>query len=146
MTALYDDALAAAGVKITQFSLLRAIERNEPAAISALSEDLDLDRTTLARNLNPLQRDSLVELAEGSDRRVTEVRLTARGRAALAKALPLWQKVQADIAGRFEAGRLDQLRAIAAQATALAGVAATPALRVSPRKRQACTKPARSAS
>jgi DNA-binding MarR family transcriptional regulator len=120
MTALYDDALAASGIKITQFSLLRAVERNEPASVSALSEDLDLDRTTLARNLNPLQRDGLIDLAAGSDRRVTEVRLTARGRRAIAKALPLWQKAQAEVGGRFVAGKLDQLRAIAAEAVQVA--------------------------
>jgi DNA-binding MarR family transcriptional regulator len=120
MTALYDDALAKSGIKITQFSLLRAVERNEPASVSALSEDLDLDRTTLARNLNPLERDGLIELAPGADRRVTEVRLTAKGRKALAKALPLWQKAQVEVERRFAAGQLDQLRAIAAEATEMA--------------------------
>jgi DNA-binding MarR family transcriptional regulator len=120
MTALYDDALAAAGIKITQFSLLRAVERNEPASVSVLSEDLDLDRTTLARNLNPLQRERLIELAAGSDRRVTEVRLTAKGRAAIAKALPLWREVQAEVDRRFAAGHLAQLREIAGEATAVA--------------------------
>ena len=120
LTTIYDDALAASGVKITQFSLLRAVERNEPAAISALSEDLDLDRTTLARNLAPLRRDRLVELATGSDRRVTEVRLTKKGRAAIAKALPLWQKAQAEVALRLPSGRLEQLRAIAAEANEIA--------------------------
>ena len=117
MTALYDDALAKSGIKITQFSLLRAVERNEPASVSVLSEDLDLDRTTLARNLNPLERDGLIELAAGADRRVTEVRLTARGRRVLAKALPLWQKAQVEVERRFAAGQLDQLRTIAAEAT-----------------------------
>jgi DNA-binding MarR family transcriptional regulator len=120
MTAIYDDALAASGIKITQFSLLRAVERNEPAAISALSEDLDLDRTTLARNLAPLRRDGLVELQPGTDRRVTEVRLTRKGRAAIVKVLPLWQEAQAGIAQRFAAGNLARLREIAAEATTLA--------------------------
>jgi DNA-binding MarR family transcriptional regulator len=119
MTALYDDALAASGIKITQFSLLRAVERNEPASVSALSEDLDLDRTTLARNLNPLQREGLIVLAAGSDRRVTEVRLTAKGRNAIANALPLWQKAQADVGRRFASGRLAQLREIAGEARAI---------------------------
>ena len=120
MTALYDAALAASGVKITQFSLLRSVERNEPASVSTLSEDLDLDRTTLARNLNPLERDGLIVLAAGADRRVTEVRLTAKGRKALAKALPLWQKAQADVERRFAAGKLEQLRVIAADAVQVA--------------------------
>jgi DNA-binding MarR family transcriptional regulator len=120
MTALYDEALARSGIKITQFSLLRAIERNEPAPIGLLSEDLDLDRTTLARNLAPLERDGMIDLAPGNDRRVTEVRLTAKGRKAVARALPLWQQIQAEVGGRLEPGRLEQLRAIAAEATALA--------------------------
>jgi DNA-binding MarR family transcriptional regulator len=120
MTALYDDALAKSGIKITQFSLLRAVERNEPASVSVLSEDLDLDRTTLARNLNPLERNGLIELAAGADRRVTEVRLTARGRRVLAKALPLWQKAQVEVERRFAAGQLDQLRTIAAEAAEMA--------------------------
>jgi DNA-binding MarR family transcriptional regulator len=116
LTQAYDSALAAAGVKVTQFSLLRAIERNEPAAITTLAEDLDLDRTTLTRNLLPLQRDRLVTLTAGADQRVTEVRLTAKGRKAIAVALPLWQKVQDDVAQRLGSARVEQLREIAAVA------------------------------
>jgi len=117
---LYDSALAAAGVKVTQFSLLRAIERHEPAAITTLAEDLDLDRTTLARNLLPLQRDRLVKLAAGEDQRVTEVRLTAKGRKAIANALPLWERVQGEVAQRLGTGRVEQLREIAGVAIAAA--------------------------
>lgn len=123
MTELYDEALAAAGVKVTQFSLLRAVERNEPAPINVLSEELELDRTTLARNLAPLQRDGLLELAPGADRRVTEVRLTRKGRAAVAKALPLWRATQERIAGSFASGRIDLLRSIAAEALDVAAAA-----------------------
>jgi len=119
LTQLYDSALADAGVKVTQFSLLRAIERNEPAAITTLADDLDLDRTTLTRNLLPLQRDRLVMLAAGEDQRVTEVRLTAKGRKAIAAALPLWQQVQGEIAERLGADRVEQMREIAAAAVAL---------------------------
>jgi DNA-binding MarR family transcriptional regulator len=127
MTALYDDALAASGIKVTQFSLLRAVERNEPAPIGVLSEDLDLERTTLARNLNPLLRNGLVEVASGDDRRVTEVCLTAKGRKAIARALPLWQQAQAEIGARFASGRLEQLRDIAGEATRVAAAAMVPA-------------------
>jgi len=117
---IYDEALAPAGIKITQFSLLRAVERNEPVAITALADELDLDRTTMARNLAPLERQRLVKLAAGSDLRVTEVRLTPKGRAVVARALPLWQKAQAEISGRLAAGRVDQLREIAAEAVGIA--------------------------
>ena len=123
LTQAYDAALATAGVKVTQFSLLRAIERNEPAAITTLADDLDLDRTTLARNLLPLQRDRLVTLAAGSDQRVTEVRLTAKGQKAIAAALPLWSEVQADIERKLGRDRVDQLREIASAAQALSAPA-----------------------
>jgi DNA-binding MarR family transcriptional regulator len=110
---MYDAALASSGLKITQFSLLRAVERNEPVAITALAEEMALDRTTLARNLAPLQRDRLVVLAPGSDQRVTEVRLTRAGREAIAAAVPLWKKAQADVSRLVSEGRVEQLREIA---------------------------------
>jgi len=117
---IYDEALAPSGIKITQFSLLRAVERNEPAPIGALAGELDLDRTTMARNLAPLERQRLVTLAAGSDQRVTEVRLTPKGRAVVARALPLWQSAQARIARLLASGRVDQLREIAAETLGIA--------------------------
>ena len=132
---IYDDALAPSGIKITQFSLLRAVERNEPAAINVLSAELDLDRTTMARNLAPLERDRLVVLSAGSDQRVTEVRLTAKGRAAIASALPLWERAQAEIGNLLASGRIDQLREIAAETSAVAA-----RLRADPPARDAGSK------
>jgi len=117
---MYDLALASSGLKITQFSLLRAVQRNEPVAITALADEMALDRTTLARNLAPLQRDRLVELKPGSDQRVTEVRLTRAGREAIAAALPLWKKTQVDIGRLLSDGRIEQLREIAAEVSAAA--------------------------
>jgi DNA-binding MarR family transcriptional regulator len=117
---LYDAALAPSGIKITQFSLLRAVERNEPVAITALADEMALDRTTLARNLAPLERDRLVELAPGSDQRVTEVRLTRAGRNKIAAALPLWKKTQADVGRLLSDGRIEQLRDIASDVSAAA--------------------------
>ena len=117
---MYDVALASSGLKITQFSLLRAVERNEPVAITALAEEMALDRTTLARNLSPLERDKLVELKPGSDQRVSEVRLTRAGREAIAAALPLWKKTQADVSRLLSDGRVEQLREIAGEVSAAA--------------------------
>ena len=117
---LYDAALAPSGIKITQFSLLRAVERGEPVAITDLADEMALDRTTLARNLAPLERDGLVALKAGADRRVTEVRLTASGRKAIARALPLWEKAQGELGRKLPAGRVEQLRSIAAETLAAA--------------------------
>jgi DNA-binding MarR family transcriptional regulator len=114
VTQAYDDALAASGIKLTQFSLLRSVERNEPAAIGTLAEELELDRTTLARNLRPLERDGLLTTsAAAADQRVTEVRLTARGRRAIAQALPAWQAMQAEMNQRIGARHTELLRELA---------------------------------
>jgi DNA-binding MarR family transcriptional regulator len=117
---LYDEAMAASGLKVTQFSLLRAIERNEPVAITVLADDMQLERTTLARNLAPLERERLLSRSAGSDQRVTEVRLTAAGRAAIVRALPLWESAQALVSQHLGPERLAQLRAITEEATAAA--------------------------
>ncbi len=113
---IYDTALAPAGIKITQFSLLRAIERREPVAITELAEEVALDRTTLARNLSPLEREGLVERAPGDDQRVTEVRLTRLGRVAIRRALPLWMRTQKEVARLLTPARIEQIRDIAAEA------------------------------
>ena len=117
---LYDEAMAASGLKVTQFSLLRAIERNEPVAITVLADDMELDRTTLARNLAPLERDRLLTRSGGRDQRVTEVRLTPAGRAAIARALPLWETAQAMVGQHLGPQQLTQLRAITQAATTTA--------------------------
>jgi DNA-binding MarR family transcriptional regulator len=114
---IYDTALAPCGIKITQFSLLRAVERREPVAISDLADDVVLDRTTLARNLAPLERDGLLILSTGADQRVTEVRLTRKGRDRIEKALPLWTATQAEVSRLLSPGRIAQIRDIAREAT-----------------------------
>jgi DNA-binding MarR family transcriptional regulator len=111
VTQAYDDALAGSGIKLTQFSLLRAVQRNEPAPIGVLADELELDRTTLARNLRPLERDGLLTTSPAqSDQRVTEVSLTRQGRRAIAQALPRWHEAQAAMADRLGARRLAMLR------------------------------------
>jgi DNA-binding MarR family transcriptional regulator len=117
---IYDAALAPTGIKITQFSLLRAVQRHEPIAISVLAEEMALDRTTLARNLAPLQRDRLLALSAGSDQRVTEVRLTNAGRDAIERAVPLWKKTQHEVSRLLAPGRIARLYDISREASTAA--------------------------
>ena len=114
-TQLYDEAMADSGLKITQYSLLCAIERTQPAALSALAEEVDLDRTTLARNLAPLEREGLVILSAGTDRRVTQIALTPRGRAAIRRARPQWERAQRRVLERLGAERVAMIRELAAE-------------------------------
>lgn len=110
VTQLFDEVLQPSGLRITQFSLLVALARAESARITSLGDWLALDRTTLTRNLKPLQRQGLIEIATGEDRRARIVRLTERGRQALAKAMPLWERAQSRVVKTLGAGRWDALQ------------------------------------
>ena len=69
----------------------------EPVTVSRLAGATVTDRTTLTRNLKRLQEQGLIRVNSGDDRREREVTLTDRGREAVLKAYPLWQKAQRDV-------------------------------------------------
>lgn len=94
VTQSFDAALAPAGLKATQFTVLATVERLGEAPMTHLAEALVMDRTTLTRNLKPLERAGWLRLSEGEDRRVRRIALTRAGRALLNRARPLWQAAQ----------------------------------------------------
>lgn len=95
VTRLYDDALRPCGLRATQLTLLMVIEAMGEPTISALAEQLVMDRTTLARDLRPMETAGWVSVVPGRDRRTRIVRLTNLGDATLREALPLWRGAQA---------------------------------------------------
>ena len=98
VTAVYDRELAAVGLRVTQYSLLGALQRDagsDGLPVAELAERLDMDRTTLTRNLQPLTAQGWAELiADPRDRRVRRARITAAGAAAFAAARPHWRRAQ----------------------------------------------------
>lgn len=94
VTSVYDKALRPLGIRSTQLTLLMALASAGTATITRLADRLVMDRTTLARDLKPLEAQGLVVIAAGQDRRVRVVELTEAGRATLDSALPLWHAVQ----------------------------------------------------
>jgi DNA-binding MarR family transcriptional regulator len=95
VTAVYDELMSETGLRSTQFSLLNAISMAKAPSVSRLAELLELDRTTLTRNLAPLEREGLVKAAQShDDGRVRIVQLTPKGERSLARALPLWGRAQ----------------------------------------------------
>ena len=112
----YDKAIAASGLKSTQFMLLNGIALADGASISTLADAMVMDRTTLTRNLSPLERDRLVAIVAGTDRRTRAVEITAKGRRLLNRTLPLWHSAQRRLTraiGAAEASRLvEGLRAV----------------------------------
>jgi DNA-binding MarR family transcriptional regulator len=94
ISAFFDDAMADCGVRGTQFSLLTALAVGGKMPLTRLADALALDRTTLTRNLAPLEREGLVASLPSADGRVRTVALTPRGQQALERALPKWEGAQ----------------------------------------------------
>src|ERR1700687_2551820 len=98
----YDTALAPAGIKSTQYSILSEVYRGSlrgPVTMCELATAMVMDRSTLGHNLKPLERDDLVTLRlSDDDRRKRYVELTKKGKLLLRKSRRLWQRAE----GRFE--------------------------------------------
>jgi DNA-binding MarR family transcriptional regulator len=89
-----DKLLEPTGLRSSQLTILVVLYRAGIQTINEMAKILDLDRTTLTRNLKPLARHGLLAIAPGSDQRTRVVALTPAGEAALIKALPLWEQAQ----------------------------------------------------
>ena len=94
VTQLYDDTLRPSGLRASQFSILATIAGPGEANLKQLEQTLAIDQTTLTRNLGLLARDGMLERAPHPDGRVKAMRLTTKGRRALAVARPLWARAQ----------------------------------------------------
>ncbi len=98
VTSLYDMVLRpATGLRSTQASLLMAIATAGTPTISRLAEYLVMDRTTLARDLKPLEDQGLLRITSGGDRRTRQLQLTDAGREKLHEIIPLWEQAQTKI-------------------------------------------------
>jgi DNA-binding MarR family transcriptional regulator len=111
LTAVYDAALEPAGIRATQHSLLRNLQRCGPASLQQLGALLNLDRTTLVRNLKILETRKLVRFApSGSKARLAA--LTPEGEELLARAEPLWLAAQTAIHNGFSDPERETLRSL----------------------------------
>ena len=99
LTLAYDEVLRPSGLRMTQFSILSRAAALGELPLSDLAELMAMDRTTLARNLQPLERDDLLQIRVGTDRRERLISITTTGRKTLSRAMPLWESVHK----RFEA-------------------------------------------
>lgn len=117
VTRHYERALRETGLTPAQFSLLGAVALHQPLSPSALARMLDLEKSTLSRNLRPLIGSKLLVSGTGEERGRT-LRVTARGKALLQRALPAWRTAQAEALARLGESvgpRLDGMIAAMAQ-------------------------------
>lgn len=94
----FDEELRPVGLTNSQFSLMMALNRPEPARMRPVADLLGMDRTTLTAALKPLLRRGLVRVAhDPQDRRNRLLSLTAGGQRVLADAVPIWRRVHGEI-------------------------------------------------
>jgi DNA-binding MarR family transcriptional regulator len=111
VTQFYDRHLAASGLRTTQFSILARLRSSGPTTVNALAEQMVMDRTTLGRNIQPLERRGLVAVRRGrADRRTKELHLTDAGRALTRIAIKKWAQAQAEFEAKFGKTRAIDLR------------------------------------
>lgn len=102
LTRFYDDAFRPIGLRVTQLSVLVAVAFGEAVSIASLSRLLGMDRSTLTRNLRPLEAKGLVVLGPEGHHRSRTLSITARGDQLVHKALPLWEKTQEKLRGELK--------------------------------------------
>jgi DNA-binding MarR family transcriptional regulator len=113
VTQLYDRHLAKSGLRTGQYGILAKLKRRGPMTINELAAELVIDRTTLGRNIRPLERDGLVAITPGrTDRRVKELRLTANGNECFNETREAWLAAQRSFETGFGPERSAELRAL----------------------------------
>ena len=119
VTQFYDQLLAPTGLRATQFGILSRLRREGPMSINALAALLVMDRTTLGRNILPLERDGLIEVGRSaSDRRRHELHLTEAGLNLHRAALKHWEDAQKRFGTVFGEDRATALRDLLREVTA----------------------------
>ena len=97
VTQFFDAEMRRHGIRPTQGTILAALNARDSWSMAELSDWLGMDRTTLVRNLQPLQRDGLVELGGGGRGKLVELAITAKGRNQLGKLTPAWRAAQSAV-------------------------------------------------
>src|SRR5262245_1278587 len=94
VTSLYDDALRPLGLKVSQLNILVAAAKLGRARPAVVCEILQLDTSTLSRNVERMRKNGWIETVADDDARMQPFRLTAKGRRLLDRAVPAWRQAQ----------------------------------------------------
>jgi len=113
VTNMYDRHLAPSGLRISQFGILAMLKHKGPLTINELAAELIIDRTTLGRNILPIEREGLIAVKPSAfDRRSKELHLTAAGEKRYREARKHWVEAQAQFESAFGSKRTVDLRAL----------------------------------
>jgi len=120
LTQLYELELRPLGLRSTQFTILQVLLRAGEVSQGQLGKMLAMDSTTLTRTLDIMLRQGWVAERRGEDRRQRWLRIAKAGRAELGRALPVWEKVQAQLNRELGEQSWKQLFQLADQLAVLA--------------------------
>src|SRR5262245_55679492 len=111
VTNFYDDALRPLGLRASQLNILTVTGKLGLARPARVCEILQLDTSTLSRNVERMRAQGWLEGVPEEDARAQPFRLTAQGRRMIEKAFPAWQEGQrqaAELLGREGTALLDR--------------------------------------
>lgn len=94
VTQFYDSEMRRHGIRPTQGTILASLNARDSWNMAELSDWLGVERTTLVRNLRPLQRDGLVQAVGGGRGNRVTLAITAKGRKQVRKLAPAWKSAQ----------------------------------------------------
>jgi DNA-binding MarR family transcriptional regulator len=94
VTQFYDAEMRRHGIRPTQGTILTSLNAKKSWNMAELTDWLGMERTTLVRNLRPLQRDGLVKAVGGGRGNRVELAITAKGRKQIQKLAPAWKSAQ----------------------------------------------------
>lgn len=97
VTQFYDAEMRRHGIRPTQGSILASLQGKASWTMAELSDWLGMDRTTLVRNLRPLQRDGFVNVGGGGRGNLVELSITAKGQKQIEKLAPAWKSAQSAV-------------------------------------------------
>lgn len=113
ITQFYQERLSKTGLKVGQFSILRAVNFCKETSNKELQSILVLDQTTLSRNLKPLIRDGYLKLsAHSEDGRQKIISLSPAGLALYQETLPIWQAAQDELQQKIGTTETDNILAL----------------------------------
>jgi DNA-binding MarR family transcriptional regulator len=119
---MYEEAMRPLGLRSTQFTILQALELAGEVSQGRLGQMLAMDSTSLTRTLAIMRRTNWVSDERGEDRRERRIRLSAKGKAKLKRAWPVWEKVQSRLRKKMGKQKWESLLQLTHHVTEIAKI------------------------
>ena len=117
LTQLYDEAMVASRISVTQFSQLHQLLTLDNPTLKSLAAATGLDRSTLGRNIRVLEKMGLVSMKVGEDARTRIIQVTSKGKSVYQEAAPHWHAVQSNLTKKLGTEGREQLNQLISELT-----------------------------